>query len=228
MWGFQMSADDKIRGVEREIIERILAMLQDKYPAFDGGTYYLAMKFGIENVIGFHNLRDMITHIKTAIVDVNTLREREDQLLLAEEHLRRALVEPYELAAAEMFKKASDLYREYLDLILIAKKEDINFIKGPSQEVIEQLLKREVPGLMAQGREKKAVNLWDTTWEDGVKAFELAAERSLYAYEHMQKDVEVLKTRNLYWKNRVYFIWGLTATALFGIAGIIITIMLAK
>ena len=131
-----MDSRTHIKGIEVSIIEKIVAMLQNKYPNFEYGTYYLAA-LGIDNDIGYHNVRDMLTHFHKALTAKLSLREREDQILHAEEHLRRALVEPFELGAREEFKRAQELYEKFRNLIKISKKKEKLFIKAPAEKKIK-------------------------------------------------------------------------------------------
>jgi hypothetical protein len=207
--------------LDNGLIVRILKMIRDKYYSFDLGTYFLA-DLGYENAIGFHNIRDMLSHIRTAITENNglTLRQREDQLTLAEEHLRRALVEPYEIGAAEEFKKARELYEKLQDLVKFLRKGDKHFINGPADENITSQF-RSIKKHLEVGRKKKAANLWNAEWEEAVFEFITVTKETQELIDVLQAEINLLTYSNVNKQSRIYFIWAMTATILFGIVSVI-------
>jgi hypothetical protein len=211
-----------VMGVEIAIIESILKMIHEKYPAFDKGTYFLAITSNKSNDIGNYNIRDMVTHFHTAILPGKTTREREDQIVMAEEHLRRALVEPYELAALEIVDKLENIKEEYCLNLYIARKRDKELMELVSESEIEEKIAI-IRGHLEKGREKKSSNLWNGEWEEAVEAFTAAVEIGQIIYKTIKMNIDILKSRNIYHQNKIYFIWAVTATILSCILGILAT-----
>lgn len=216
-------AGDKICGVNKEIAEQILLMIRDKFEDFDKGTYYLA-SLGYDNDIGYRNIRDMLSHIKTALSKEANRKEKEIQVSLAEEHLRRALVEPYEVGAQEEFKKTRDLYNKFTKLICSIKENEKQFLKAPAEDKLKEQLKS-IYRHMETGRKKKSVNLWNSDWEEAVEEFTKAAEKAQEINNHLEIDIDLMTHRNIHKQNKVYFIWALAATILFGIVSVVGVIM---
>jgi hypothetical protein len=216
----------KISGVDNEIVNKIIKMIQEKYPQFNLGTYFLAT-LGYDNDIGFRNIRDMLTHINSAISKGLSFHDREIQIAYAEEHLRRALVEPYEVGASEEFKKTRELYDKFVVLVSSVRKKDKHFLKAPAEtQIIEQF--HHIHLHMLKGREKKAANLWNSEWEQAIIEFMDATEEAQELNKKLEADIELLSNLNLNRQSRRYFLWGLIAT-IFGvvisIVGIIIPLL---
>ncbi len=219
-----MDKKTEIRGIQVDIIEKILMMIQEKFPAFNDGTYYMAAKFNLDNDIGYHNLRDMLTHFEAAILKTKTHEERNTQIILAEEHLRRALVEPYELVANMKLDDARQLFKEFIERQLSASKKDKVLLIEVEELKIEEKFK-EIGALLVSAREKKAVNLWNDEWERSVEEFTFAADKGLDLCDILRIRIQDLKRKSLDRRSRNRFIWAFVTTVLLGIFGIAITIL---
>jgi len=87
---------DKILGVDATLIERFLVLFRDNYREVDLATLFLEQSEGISNAQGFLNVRDAMSHFVTALSMETPKEKRTEQLATCEEHLRRAILEPYE------------------------------------------------------------------------------------------------------------------------------------
>src|SRR5258708_36659110 len=102
---------------ERGLFYRFLVLIRDNYKKADNAGYFLERRAGIGNSCGVFNLRDVLSHLSTLLDPATPANRRPDQLANAEEHLRRAIVEPYEIGLAaitEKFSKTYEIYRETL------------------------------------------------------------------------------------------------------------------
>jgi len=169
----------------------------------------------------------MLTHLKTTIVDCKDRKSREDQILLAEEHLRRALVEPYELGANETLAEAKNLFDEYDELIIKTKAKEKEFFPSAIDETIRHKF-RDIQILMTSGREKKTANLWNNEWEKAVEAFTDAADKAFDLKDILKIRIEVLKRIHTDRRSKIYFIWAIVATIIVGLMGIFITLIVAS
>ena len=74
---------------------------------------------------------------------------------------------------------------------------------------------------METGRKKKSVNLWNSDWEEAVEEFTKAAEKAQEINNFLEIDIDLMTHRNIHKQNKVYFIWAMTATILFGIVSVV-------
>ena len=215
-----------IQNVKVEHIEKIIKLIQDKFPVFNNGTYFLEEKFAVENDIGFTNLRDFLTHVLSII---NTRDEKdifyENQLALAEEHLRRAIVEPFEFGAHIQIDKAKKAWEFFSSNVvpITELKENENFNIIEDEKIRENFSRIYV--LMRTGREKKTENVWNDDWEEGITKFVEAYELAVDLTNIIEANNNIYVKLNLHKKNRQYFWWAMIATFAFGVTGIILGIL---
>lgn len=214
----------EIRGVKEKYIDKILFLIQDKFPSFNAATYFLEHNLGIENDIGFTNLRDFLSHI-LLIVSKKEADELfyENQLALAEEHIRRAIVEPFELAATMKIDSARDAYEFYQLNISNQYNFEPSEIEKNNTYFNQQFAR--IYDLMRTGREKKTTNVWDSDWEEGIKIFVEAYELANTVCGLLTQHNKLIERYNLEKKTKVYFWWGIIATVGFGITGIALGIL---
>lgn len=212
---------DLICGVDRYVIERFLVLIRDNYRQADKATYFLEEQAGISNVAGITNMRDVLSHLATALSPEISQEKRVEQLTNAEEHLRRAIVEPYELAFRERLDKFRPLYNNYVNKLLKVKDRYVELQNAPNAVSLNAVT-RKIANLAEKGRGAKNGNIWTGEWEEGVSCF-------IEAYETL---LELEATIRDYWnqyeskKTTILGIqlgvWGL----IIGVLGIVISILL--
>jgi hypothetical protein len=236
-----------ICGVERKPVESLLELIRDNYKKADAAHLFLEQRTGEANVYGIVNLRDVLSHL-AALLNPNTPDgKRWEQLANAEEHLRRAIVEPYETAHNKLIVQFDDLYEQYKRDVLPVQERYAGLHGAPNSGCIEAQLE-EVRGLTSNLRLAKAKGLWDPEWETGVTSFiegykKLADLRLLlegYCFKQTQlaydeqnqsellalrkqvKQVEEqgAKLQAASRKGTILTVWGIIATFLLGALGI--------
>ena len=183
--------------VDPVLLDRFLQLIRDNYKNADKASFFLEERSGITNIYGITNLRDVLSHLATFLDPTLSDEQRRDQVAAAEEHLRRAVLEPYQIATEDLIIRFQDLYQDYRRSVLPARGRHPSLAGAPSKEHIEIKL-REIEQLLSAGRAAKARNLWDATWEQGVADFirafnELyslttAVEEAWYGYLHKRRE----------------------------------------
>jgi hypothetical protein len=174
---------------ERALVMAFLALVRDNYKA----AYFLERQAGVVNTCSMTNLRDVLSHLAT-LLDPNTPpRKRASQLASAEEHLRRAILEPYEIGLANLTEKFEATYEIYRRKIL-ARSLSPGFAAAPNRVHVEGRL-AEINLLALQGKQAKGRNMWDGEWEDGVAAF--AESFNKLAALHSEIEDWVFKKRHI-------------------------------
>ena len=189
----------EILGIDFFIVERFLKMVRDHYKEADKAAFFLEQRVGISNVQGFTNLRDVLSHLASMLDDSSSDAAREAQLFNAEEHFRRATLEPYEIALGVRTEKFQLLYEQYLKELIPAKSEYPELECAPNDVQIQSKL-RMVADLSTQGRAAKNRNALDNAWEVGALKFiesfsileDLYSElnRHWSTFDHLRKERE--------------------------------------
>ena len=170
------------------------------------------------------------------------LDQKKEHLALVEEHLRRAIIEPYEKCVDQEVTKINEqLYPQYIREVAPRERE-LKLDPVMSEGVINEKLS-EVAKLVTVGRKLKTRNIWDDNWEEAVKifiqAFELVRplrellERVISIGEYgknfetteEQKRVIAELTHGLSRKLLIGTLIGVSATLLATILGVIITLL---
>lgn len=202
-----MNTPDLICGVDKSLVEKFLTLIVRTYPKADEAHLFLEERARVTNVVGMSNLRDVLSHLVTLVEPGLSDEHRVAQLATAEEHLRRAVIEPYQLAIDHVLRTRFDaIYEEYCSLVEPLRDEDPRLSAAPSRDRIGKTLKR-VRTLVEKGRKAKGRNLWDKKWEDGVSCFieaydildtvmdQLTRYLNLYHHHGRGRTLEELKTR---------------------------------
>jgi hypothetical protein len=194
-------------------LERFLILIRDRYPLVEKASFFLETREGVSNVIGLANVRDVVNHL-AALLDPSTPAEkRETQLANAEEHLRRAATEPYEIALGRALERFQSLHER-------ARAGDRKGSQSPLTELAVNSRLAEVRELAAAGRNAKTRNLWDPAWEDGVAKMVGAYERLAQLNAELENDMdrlEQLRANRRHRSQTLPAVAGLCGTLLFGI-----------
>ena len=112
------------------------------------------------------NLRDVPSHMATLLDPKPPKEHRADQLANAEEHLRRAIIEPYEIALGALTEKFGPTYDGYREEVIPLRESTEGFRTAPTRIDIENRL-QEIEELAERGKQAKGRNQWDAEWELG-------------------------------------------------------------
>ena len=158
---------DLVCGVDRDLVERFLALIRDNYKKADMAAFFLETRSGIADFQAAANMRDVLSHLTTMLDPESPPNKKSEQLVNAEEHLRRAIVEPYETAINNLLVSFKDLYDVYKAKVLLAKSDYPELAGAPSRDAIELTLSK-VTNHYQKGRAAKTINLWTSEWEGGI------------------------------------------------------------
>jgi len=176
---------------------RFLILIRDNYRKADKATFFMERRAGVMNPCAVYNLRDVLSHFATFLDPETPTEDRPDQLASAEEHLRRAIIEPYEIGLADLIKRLEPLYEKYKARFLPIKDRHTALSAAPNQVQVEAAL-GEINELVQKGKNAKSNNRWDPEWEAGVKGLPEAYEKLVslhsemesywYKYEQLKRD----------------------------------------
>lgn len=214
------SKQETISGIDRDILERFLDLLRDKYHLADEANFFLEKNAHLSGInIAITNQRDVVSHLITLLTQENLSHDQQAaQLGNAEEHIRRAILEPYELTVNAASKNVLDLVKTYKKIVLPIRNEP-GLTSGPDVTNIYARL-REIDEHREQGRAAKRMNLWNSEWENGSKAFVDAfyklkeLEITLEKYIIRANQIRENRRNRLRWKFGIILaiIFGLIAT----------------
>lgn len=207
-----------IMGIDREIIERFLDLIKEKYPIVDKANYFLERQGASGINITMANQRDFLSHLCTVLSDHSLDRDQMlAQLSAAEEHLRRAVIECYQKAVTIKMTKVLQSVEEYKKHVIPLQNNPL-FGSAPNNLSIRVQIE-EIEQLRERGRSAKSRNKWDAEWEAGVdslvdafmKAKELGQELEDFLLRASQVRVS---------KKQTYLaVWGIIATIITFILG---------
>lgn len=161
---------DLVCGVDRQLVEEFLFLIRDNYRKADQATAFLEHRARVSNVHAFTNLRDVLSHLCSMLDPATPADRKRDQLNNAEEHLRRSILEPYEVGFSKLTSDFIALYEKYKQSVepLISTYVPLN--SAPTMAMVDSRL-REINELAKRGRSAKGRNLWTSEWESGVASF---------------------------------------------------------
>lgn len=215
-----MCVDGKFCGVNSDILQRMLELVRDNYRKADKATFFLETRTGKTNIQGITNLRDVLSHFATLLGTEMTIEQAHAQVASAEEHLRRAILEPYEIALNEKINKYMVLHEKYLAEVIPVLERHVALRNAPDQDVIKARM-NEIYSLAEKGRIAKGKNLWNPDWEHGVAGY-------IQAYDALDKLDDEIQKAYVQWEqiaaNQTSEKLGITGVQL-GIAAIILALV---
>jgi hypothetical protein len=214
-------------GIRQPQLERFLTMIRDGYPKAELATCFLEERAGINNVPSMANVRDVLSHLATFLDPNISEEERANQLAHAEEHFRRAIMEPYQIAIEDIASKVADLYDKYKKCVLPARITHPSLRSAPNDLQINARL-RDVRKHFDAGRLAKGRNRWDGPWEEGVKNFTLAFDELEDILQELERHCNTLDHSETAKKHTRLHLWGIIATVVAGILGIVVAYLLYK
>lgn len=184
-------------GVDRQLVEEFLTLIRDNYRQADQATAFLEHRARVSNVHAFTNVRDVLSHLCTMLDPATPAERKRDQLNNAEEHLRRAILEPYEVGFSKLTSDFIDVYAKYKQFVEPLIDVHVPLNSAPTIAMVDSRL-REIHDLAKKGRSAKGRNLWTPEWETGVASFieaydKLSTMKSelegyFYKYERIKND----------------------------------------
>jgi hypothetical protein len=161
---------DLILGIERDPLERMLEVIRDSYPKADAANFFLEQKTGVTNIAGVTNLRDVLSHLATLLDPSLTPEKRDEQIVNAKEHIRRSIVEPYEVTYLAKMKELKTCFEQYKKLVLPNVDNHPALQTAPTRAVVDAKL-RAIHALAIKGRGGKANNDWNVSWDESVGCY---------------------------------------------------------
>jgi len=166
--------NDLIVGCEREILIKFLTLIKDKFPIADKANYFLETN-GISGInVTITNQRDILSHLRSCLDSEATREQKLSQLNTAEEHLRRSIIEPYQIAVRIIKDQIQGLLEPYKEKVLshlFSQKEFQHAIGSAPNMLAIQTKIDTADSLSEEARKAKSRNLWDVMWEEGVRKY---------------------------------------------------------
>lgn len=168
---FSNITDEMILGVDKDVLLAFLELLKHKYRLADEANLFLEQNTKISGIsVAITNQRDMISHLITLLTNDDLSRDEQmAQVAASEEHLRRAILEPYQLTVDKTWEGVEKLIEAYKQTVLPLRNEPI-LGSGPDLNNINSRVVS-INEHHSRGRVAKGRNLWDEKWEEGPKAF---------------------------------------------------------
>lgn len=149
---------DTLYGVDKDVFDRFIDLFRDKYRIVDAATNFLENKAGVQSTnITITNQRDAVSHFSTLLSGDMTVELQWSQLHSAEEHLRRAIAEPYEIGVTHKLNGILDMMEDYKESVLtLSHKPELR--AAPSYDSVTSTLQK-VSDLRTKGRKAKSIRL---------------------------------------------------------------------
>jgi hypothetical protein len=164
-----MDSEDLVCGVQRKLVEEFLCLIRDNYRKAERAIFFLEEHGHMNYAAPIANLRDATSHLASMLDPKTPPANKRAQLENAEEHLRRAILEPYLIVFGRERKVFRQLYARYQEELLPSKNRYPTLANAPERGYVMAQLHRIVE-LASLGRAAKATNLWNPEWERGVSA----------------------------------------------------------
>jgi hypothetical protein len=221
----ESTGEPLVCGVPQSSLERFLRLIRDGYPKAELATIFLEERAGITNVQSMANVRDALSHLATFLDPILDFDKRNEQVANAEEHFRRAIIEPYQIAVEDITAKVAELYEKYKEFLLPVKDRHPSLQGAPNEVQVNAKL-REVQNAVQRAREAKGRNRWDEQWESGVQSYisafdllkEVHSDLETYWYRFEQSKTDKRHT--------LLHVWGIVATAIALVLGVVVSYLL--
>lgn len=213
----------QIRGVYRVQLERMLELMATRIPTVMAAHRYAEEHARIYNRIGRNNLTEALSHLAGLAEGAERLSEAEqrDELTNFEDHLRRTMMESFEVVAkARLGKLKKDgiwdrYYNQAARLVDGGKLPTV----ASREEILE--LEQEIRFWMEEGRSRKNAQNWDE-WIYGAECLRKASDK---ADELSRRLREAVGAADDYKRGRLGIVVGVVG-AIVGVAGIAVAIFL--
>jgi hypothetical protein len=182
-----------IEEIDKKILEDLIDLLFFQYPKARESIISFESHANEMPVYAFTELRDFIDHINLAIRQDLSSKEIPHHLAQAEEHLRRAVAEPYQGMVQEELKEIVNLFGKYN----ASWFKKIPFVQAKLIQYDEYYKKqREIHDLLEKGRKLKSCNIWSDDFDEAIQnCFLPALEKSISLKQTLIEAMEVSKER---------------------------------
>jgi hypothetical protein len=211
--------------LDKKELNRFLILIRDSYQMADLANLFLehnCQETPVVNVAALANLRDVLSHFATFLRPGQALEKRKEQLINATEHLRRAILEPYELTYRDNANHFRPLFQRYVEELLPEKDQHPFLLSAPTRHNVESRLNA-LHTEAEKGRLAKANNAWVPDWEAGIahymRAFEELKALVHEVEEHWYKFQQVKKSAKDYKHNVLLHYLGIAVTILVFVLG---------
>lgn len=214
-------SEERIQGVYRREVERMLEILARRILTVMEAHRYAEEDARIYNRIGRNNLTEALSHLARLAesADELTSDEQRDQLTHFEDHLRRTMMESFEVVAkARLGKLKKDgVWDRYHTRA--ARLVDSGRLPAVASADEIRDLELDVSFWMEEGRTRKTAHTWEE-WIYGAECLRQASEK---ADELSRKLREAVGAAEDYKRGRLGLIVGF-AGAIVGVAGVVVAL----
>jgi hypothetical protein len=189
--GANLTPPPTFLGVDAETLSKALTLIRDKFRLATDATIFLELKTRESGInAGIANQRDATSHLASLLrMDGLDRRTAEAQLNHIEEHLRRAVMEPYERTVQLLQQRLLDQLPLYNERVLSLPGVSESLPDAPTLKQIDACLDA-IDRMCTEGRRAKQENSWSDAWDRGVKHF-IAAVAELEVLSRDVKDALV-------------------------------------
>jgi hypothetical protein len=214
--------EQRIGGVYVAEVERMLAILATRILTVMDAHRYAEEHARIYNRIGRNNLTEALSHLARLAESAESLSraEQRDQLTHFEDHLRRTMMESFEVVAKARLgklKKDGTWDRYYSKASSLVERGKLPTC-ADAAEIRE--LEIQVKYYMEEGRSRKT----GTSWEDWIHGAECLRQASDKADELSRKLREAIGAAEDYRRGRLGIVVGVAGTVV-GLVGIAVAIL---
>jgi hypothetical protein len=218
-------AAQRINGVYVGNLERLLDVLQTRLRKVMEAHRFFEEHAQMRNRIGAANLNEALSHIGRLAESADDMTEEQqrDQVTHFEDHLRRTMMESFELVARARLGRlkqegiTTKYSRQVVPLLTRGKLPHV----APAGEMLA--LQRECRRLMEEGRKRKDHYSWEE-WDYGAECLAEACEKADSLSTMMRESVGAAEA---YRRERLMLTLGVVAVVL-AVAGIVIALALAS
>jgi hypothetical protein len=167
--------NERLEGVYKEHLARIMVVMREHYPRVLAANRFFEEETSIHNEVGANNLNDALSHLGTLIERANemTCEQQGHEVHDFEGHLRRSMMESYELIYRQRMGKVSRLWSEHEALARSLQEE--GKLRGVTDLDELERLRRKCRVLLDRGRAAKRGHNWDE-WKAGTDALSEACQ----------------------------------------------------
>jgi hypothetical protein len=215
---------EQIRGVYRDQLERMLELMATRIPTVMAAHRYAEEHARIYNRIGRNNLTEALSHLAGLAEGADDLTEAEqrDELTNFEDHLRRTMMESFEVVAKARLgtlKKDGIWDRYYTGAARLVDGGKLPAVASRG-EILE--LEQEIRFWMEEGRSRKNAQNWDE-WIYGADCLRKASDKADELSRHLREAVGAAED---YKRGRTGIVVGVVG-AIIGLVGIAIAVITA-
>lgn len=215
---------EQIRGVYCSQLERMLELMATRIRTVMTAHRYAEEHARIYNRIGRNNLTEALSHLAALAEEAEKLTEaqQQDELTNFEDHLRRTMMESFEVVAKARLgtlKKDGIWDRYYTTAARLVDGGKLPTVASRGQ-ILE--LEQEIRFWMEEGRSRKNAQNWDE-WIYGAECLRKASDKADELSRYLREAVGAAED---YKRGRTGIVVGVIG-ALIGVAGIAVAVITA-